>query len=200
MKSIAKILLFCSFLFAANAFADSINFEGRVDQTLIDATYTPQGVIFQNAEIVTAGLSLDASQFPPDSGIQAVMDVRGPIEMMFATPVTDFSAFFTYTQPLTVLGYDSLKNLVASSISIFDENFASSGNSPNELISLHADAGIQFVLITGSATGNSFIMDDMSFGNGQVVNMEEPHSSTLLLPCSLLLLACFYKKRRVFLL
>jgi len=197
MKRIITALILFTFLFATNIFADTINFEGNVDGTTINTTYTSLGVIFQDARIVTAGYSLNETEFPPNSGIQAVLDVGGPIEMMFSTPVTAFSAFFTYNQSLTLLGYDSLKNLVASANSVFDQNFISSGNSPNELTSLNAPGGITFVLITGSPTGNSFVMDDMSFGNGQVVSVPEPSSSALLLACGLFLLGCVYKKRRL---
>lgn len=196
MKRIIIALSFATFFFATNVFGDTINFEGNVDGTKIDATYSSLGITFQDAQIVTAGYSLDQAEFPLNSGIQGVLDVGGPIEMMFSTPITSFSGFFTYSQPLTLLGYDSLKNLVASSNSDFNQNFVSSGNSPNELISLNAPGGITFVLITGSASGNSFVMDDMSFGNTAVVRVAEPSSGTFLLVCGLFLFGCIYKKRR----
>ena len=100
-----------------------------------------------NPEIV----SLNESEFPPTSGINVAFDDGGPITITFLTPVTNVSAFFTYSSPLTLTAFDNLSNTVASATSLFSANFVSSGNPPDELISLSYLAGISEVTIAGAA-------------------------------------------------
>jgi hypothetical protein len=165
--------------------ADTIDFEGFPDSTSLTTQYP--GLIFSDALIISAGASLDETDFPPESGINVVLDNGGPITIDFLTPITDFSAFFTYTEQLTLTGFDSADNPVASATSLFFSNFVSSGNPPDEVISLSDVPGMSSVTIAGDPAGNSFTMDDMSF-TPQLTSVPEP---ALITPCfAMFLLLC----------
>ena len=170
------LAVFVCVLFQARVSADSttITFEGLADGTDISSTYAPQGVTFTNAVVLTAGESLNELEFPPHSGVNAASDANGPITLNFSSPVASFSAYFTYAEQLMVEAFDSSNRLLQSSSSLFDQNFVSSGNPPNEFISLN-DKGISSVTITGDPVGGSFVMDDVTF-----VTTPEPPSLVLL--------------------
>jgi hypothetical protein len=98
-----------------------------------------------------------------------VVDSGGPITVDFSNPISEFSAFFTYNTALTVQGFDASDALLQTAQSLFNQNFVSSGNSPNELISLSA-GGFSSVLVSGSPGGSSFTMDDLTIGTPAIVS------------------------------
>lgn len=121
------------------------------------------GMTFQNAEVLTAGYSLDESEFPPHSGSNVVFDAGAPITIDFTAPVLSFGGFFTYATTLTLDAYDPASNLVASAVSAFTNNMAlsgDSGSSPNEFLEVTFASGISSVTITGDPAGGSFVLDD----------------------------------------
>ena len=170
------LAVFVCVLFQARVSADSttITFEGLADGTDISSTYAPQGVTFTNAVVLTAGESLNELEFPPHSGLNAAFDANGPVTLNFSSTITSFSGYFTYTEQLIVEAFDSSNQLLQSTNSLFDQNFVSSGNAPNEFISLN-NKGISSVTITGDPAGGSFVMDDVTF-----VTTPEPPSLVLL--------------------
>jgi hypothetical protein len=156
----------------------SIDFEGFFDGTAITNQYPD--VSFSNAVILQSGLSLDEAEFPPHSGINVVSDSGGPMTIDFLTPVVDFSAFFTYAEMLTLTGRDASSNPLTPVTSLFSANYVSSGNPPNELISLDFAAGISQITITGDPGGSSFAMDDVSFTEATTApSVPEPASWSL---------------------
>src|SRR5579862_8498482 len=105
-------------------FANTIDFEGFPDSTPVTTQYA--GLVFSNATIISAGTSLNELEFPPTSGINVVFDDGGPMSITFLTPVTAFSAFFTYSEQLTLTAIDTLNKPVTAT-SLFSANFVSSG-------------------------------------------------------------------------
>jgi hypothetical protein len=164
-----RLLPSLSFLVAfgatfANSYAALIDFEGVPDSTPITTQYNAEGVTFSNATILTSGLSLNELEFPPFSGLNVIGDDGGPLLGEFATPVSFISGRFTYASPITFVGFDLLGNQVVSTTSQFNENFFSTGNPTNEVISLSFATGIKSFRITGDPLlGGSFALDNLSF-------------------------------------
>ncbi len=168
---------FLLFLQAIPANAGLIDFEGLPDSTIITNQYS--GLAFANAIILTAGISLNEIDFPPRSGVNVVSDDNGPLSIAFASPVTNFGAYFTYAVPLTLTAFDSLNNLVATSTSAFSANYASSGHTPNEFLHFTLAGGISRMTITGDPAGSSFVLDDLTTTTGTAV--PEPASWVLVI-------------------
>jgi hypothetical protein len=124
------------------------------------------GVVFSGATILTAGISLNETEFPPHSGTNAAFDDGKPVTLAFLFPVAGFSAYFTHLSPLTLSYYDSLGNLGGSVQSAFSSNLVLSGDSgsmPNELLTLSSASGFSRVVMEGDPGGSSFVFDDVTF-------------------------------------
>jgi hypothetical protein len=143
------------------------------------------GVQFTNALILTAGFSLNDSEFPPHSGTNVACNSDGPIEIVFATPVTDVDAYFTYSDgPLTLSAFDSGASLLDTATSLFSNNEALSGDpgsSANELISFGSTAGISAITIAGdhSSASLTFTMDDLSYAASTGPSAATPEPSPI---------------------
>jgi hypothetical protein len=72
------------------------------------------------------------------------------------------AAYFTYIEPLTIDAFNLSGQMIATASSAFLANDVSSGNSPNEFLSVTGQ-GIASVTITGDPLGGSFAMDDLTF-------------------------------------
>jgi hypothetical protein len=146
--------------FAQNA---PLTFEGYADSTILTNQYT--GAIFTNAIVLTAGITLNELEFPPHSGSNVASDNGGPIGIAFSSGVNSFSGYFTYGVALTVQAFDSSNRLLTSATSAFSNNeelSGVSGSHPNELLQVSSATGIYKIVITGSAQGASFVMDDVT--------------------------------------
>lgn len=140
----------------------AVDFESQPDSTILANQYA--GFQFNNAIVLTSGISLNEFEFPP-RGLNSASDNGGPMRITFTAPQARIQAVFTYLQPLTLRAFDSASNLIAtiSSRSGCVSNLALSGTagcSPNELLVISA-SGIASVTVTGNAIGNSFTMDDL---------------------------------------
>ena len=138
-----------------------IDFESLNTGDIVTNQYA--GVTFTNAEVVTAGITLNEFELPPHSGVNAVLDAFGPITIDFAAPVLSFGGFFTYATTLTLDAFDAANTLVGSATSAFANNMALSGDagsSPNEFLDVTFASGISSVTITGDPGGGSFVLDD----------------------------------------
>jgi hypothetical protein len=183
--SLLLCLLIPSFLFA-----DTIDFEGLPDSTQLTTQYA--GLTFTNATVITAGISLNEFEFPPNSGVNVVFDDGGPITIDFSTAVSSVGAYFTYIEPLTLDGFDATDNLLASATSAFSSNdalYGDPGSSPNEFISISDAGGISSITITGDPAGDSFVMDDLTFTPITTTSAPEPSSGLLLLTSAIVLMA-----------
>src|SRR5690349_13625544 len=106
--STSGTLLFSSllllFLQKAHLGAAILDFEGLADGELITSQFP--GLTFSNSVALQAGVGLNEFEFPPVSGNTVISDDGGLISIMFATPVTSVSAYFTYLVPLTLRAFD----------------------------------------------------------------------------------------------
>lgn len=178
---------------AGVAHATTIDFEGFPDSTILTTQYP--GLTFSNAIILTSGISLNEFEFPPHSGVNIASDNNGPITIDFSAPITDFSGYFTYLEPLTLNGLDSSDSEVASAASAFNSNdalFGDPGSNPNEFIDLSYVSGMSSVTITGDPLGGSFTMDDISYTSA----VPEPDFLSLLIAGMAALFAAYRRKRQ----
>lgn len=155
----------CSLALAsANANAVTIDFDSLADLETLTTQFT--GITFANATALKAGFSLNEVEFPPHSGTLVISDEGAPIDVRFATPVTQASAYFTYFAPLTLTAFDALDNVLGSAVSAFTNNLALSGDpdsSANELLQLAFASGISRLMLAGDPAGYSFVVDDLSY-------------------------------------
>jgi RHS repeat-associated protein len=147
----------------------TLTFDNLADGTSVGVAYP--GVSFQNATVLTSGISLDEFEFPPYSGTNVVFDDGGPLLVQFDVPVTAVSLFLTHVQNITLSAFDSSGIFIDAVFSIYYNNLALSGDpgsSPNELLTLSAPS-ITSVLIEGSPGGSSFTADDLTFTTSTTV-------------------------------
>ena len=150
-------------LVAGKATAATINFEGLADSTVVTTQYP--GLTFSNTIVLTSGISLNEFEFPPHSGVNVVSDNGGAITILFSSPVTSFSGYFTYLTSFTVTAFNGASAQVSQATSAFTSNLALSGDpgsSPNEFLQVTFAGGISSVTLTGDPAGGSFVMDDAS--------------------------------------
>ena len=141
-----------------------INFEDLTDGTFVTTQYS--GLTFSNSVVLSSGISLNELDFPPYSGNNVVSDTGGPISIIFSTPVTSFSGFFTYVIPVNIAGYSSTSSLLASTSSLFTNNTVSggdTGSTPNELLKITSSLGFSRIVLTGDLGGGSFTLDDLTY-------------------------------------
>jgi len=170
---------------AAGASLINVDFEAFNDGDIL-TTQIP-GVVFQNLMVVTAGISLNEFDFPPHSGQNAAVNTAGTVIISFPTyPATSFLGFFTYTEQLTIQGFDASNQPVGSVMSAFSDNIAclgtsggtcpaDPGSSPNEVLQLSSPIPFSSVRITGTDAGVGFVVDDLS------ISIQTPEPSGLLL-------------------
>ena len=172
----------------------TINFEGFPDSTILTNQYV--GVTFSDAIILTAGISLNEFDFPPRSGSNVAGDNNGPLSIDFATPITSFSGYFTYSHALILDAFGAANNLLTSAPSLFSQNFVSSGNPPNELLQVSSTAGISSVTITGDPAGASFVVDDVTYTRMTTAVPEASTLTLVIIATSALFLWCLFTRKR----
>jgi len=157
---LASLVLLLAGLAHASIFID---FESFSDGDVI--TNQIPGAEFADAQVATAGISLNEFDFPPHSGTNVIFDMGGAIRITFDSPVPAFAAYFTYTQNVSLDAFDTSSTKVASADSKFSNNTGTGGDpgsSPDELMHVTSAAGIRLVVLTGNAGGSSFTVDDIS--------------------------------------
>ena len=135
------------------------------------------GLVFSNATVLTAGLSLNDSEFPPLSGANVVFDSAGEITIDFDAPLASIGAYFTYVVGLSFSAYDIGLNLLATDASGYVNNSALAGevgSQPNEFLGVISTTGIRRIVITGDPFGGSFVMDDLTYELAQVGTAADP--------------------------
>jgi hypothetical protein len=167
-------------LIPSNGGATTIDFESLLDGETVTTQFP--GLSFSNVITLTAGVSLNESEFPPLSGSNVASDLGGPIEIDFTVPVSNVEGYFTYAAPLLLQAFNASHALLGSVSSAFSINTALSGDpgsSPNELLGL-ALGNISFLTITGDQLGGSFTLDDFSFTAGESTPVPEPATLALM--------------------
>ena len=120
----------------------TLTFDNLSDSTTVTNQF--QGLAFQNAAAISAGISLNEFEFPPHSGANVVFDSGGAMTITFSSPIQSFAGYFTYSVPLTIQALGSTGSQIVSASSRFSSNEALSGvpgSSPNELIQLDSGGG-----------------------------------------------------------
>ena len=170
MRSLRRVWigLFVVFLVvpSTKAYSLTIDFESLLDFEDLTSQYASLGVTFSNTTALTAGISLNESEFPPLSGSNVVFDNGGAMSILFDFAVDSVGGYFTYVGPLTFVAYDTTNAIVGSATSVFDSNLAlsgTSGSTPNEFLQLAFASGINRIIITGDPAGGSFTLDDLIF-------------------------------------
>jgi hypothetical protein len=154
--------------------ATVLNFDGLGDSTSITNQF--QGVTFQNATAISAGITLNEFEFPPHSSSNVAFDSGGAMTITFSSPVQSFAGYFTYSVPVTIQAFGRSGSLLVSASSRYSSNETLSGvagSSPNELIQLASGSGISKVVITGSAAGTSFVLDDATMSTASTCNITQ---------------------------
>jgi len=177
---------------ATSASAATITFETRsngltpfVEGDSVGGEFlATSGITLTNATIVTPSLNtfvFDAES-PAHSGLNVVIDDGGPLSIVFASPVSAVSGYFTYFAPLTLQAFDISNAPLAPVLSAFAGNYGSSGNPVNELLAITFAPGISRVLLTGDPAGGSFTFDDLTYtvANG---GPQVPEPATLWMLC-----------------
>jgi hypothetical protein len=162
IASIALVVVFGGF---HQSQAATLDFEDLPDSTSVTDQYTNLGITFSGATVLTPGISLNESEFPPHSGNHVVIDESGPITITFNTKVFKVSAHLTYNSPLTLSAYNSSNLKVATVSSSYSSNMALSGDpgsKANELLQLRYSEGIAKLVISGEYSGGSFTLDDLT--------------------------------------
>ncbi|MCC7007894.1 MAG: PEP-CTERM sorting domain-containing protein [Acidobacteria bacterium] len=160
-----------------------LDFEGLGEFDAVTTQFP--GLTFSNATVLTAGSSLNEQDFPPKSGVNAVLDDGGPLTIAFNTPIAAFGGYFNYIAQLTLVAFDSANNPLGSVTSAFSANGLESGepgSAPNELLQLSSLLGIASVVITGDPAGGSFFIDDAT-----ITPFDAPTPTPVPEPSSLLL-------------
>ena len=186
-------LLFSTILLPVHA--ATITFEGLPDSTILTNQYA--GVTFSNAIILSAGISLNEFELPPHSGTNVASDNNGPMSIVFSSPISSFSGYFTYYEPLTLQAFNASNAQVASATSLFSINvgcdpgplcLGDPGSSPNELIQVSFAGGISSITITGDPAGGSFAVDDVTYTSVATAVPEPPY--LILLLVTIVVIAC----------
>lgn len=181
-RKLALRFALCLLLFGqASAKAGVIDFESLSD--LESVTNQFSGLTFTNTTVLTAGVSVNELELPPNSGIHEVFDDGGPISIAFSGPVSSFGGYFTYLEPITLTAFDSASNPVSSAASAYSTNdalFGDSGSSPNEFLQVTFAGGISSVVIAGDPLGTSFTMGDVTYTPASTA-VPEPASFVFLL-------------------
>jgi len=158
-----------------------LNFEGLADFTTVTNQYAAQFVSFTNTTVLTAGISLNDFEYPPQSGTNVASNLSsGAIQIDFSRDTYDWSAYVTYERPLTVSAFDQDGNFVASLTGGFPENYTSSGYQPNEFLSLSAAIGFRQLVIQTDFPGYGITVDDMSYTTADASPVPEPATAAML--------------------
>jgi len=121
------------------------------------------GVTFDSAMVLTAGVSLNEIEFPPNSGLNVVFNLLSELRLDFTDGVSNVGGYFTYVGALTLSAFDASNNLLGVATSLHNENYATSGNPANELLQIASTTAIAYVTIGSAAGPGTFVLDDLSF-------------------------------------
>src|SRR5689334_8465629 len=123
-RAIFWVLLMCGI---SSVRADVIlDFESLSDSTAVTTQFA--GMVFSNATVGTAGVSIDEFDFPPHSGTNVILDDGGPMAISFVSSVDGFGAYFTYLEPLILEAFDASHNLLGTVHSAFSNNTGTEGD------------------------------------------------------------------------
>jgi hypothetical protein len=178
--------VFCGLALAASSAVQAApivqDFESFSDGDIVGSSLA--GLTFTQATVLTAGLSLNNVDFPPQSGANVISDDGGAITIVFATPVNSVGAFLTYNAAITFEAFDASANSLGSVASLFGANYVTggdAGSAPNEFLQITSAAGISRVVFSGNPAGGSFALDDLTYDRRGGGTVPLPGTALLLL-------------------
>lgn len=185
-KSLAvSTVVLCLAMSVGTVHGTVIDFESFEDSFVL--TDQVAGLTVSGGTVLTAGVSLNEIDFPPKSGLNALAALSGRLTVAFAEPIKEFSAYFTFGEPLL--------------FSLFDSSGDSSGSFESPIASnLGAFTLIDFSIpgvasvLIASQDSRAFTMDDLRF-NATVGHSPEPGSITLFAVAALAAVAARRRKR-----
>ena len=143
----------------------TIDFEGVVDGASITTQYA--NLNFTNTTVASAGIRLNELDFPAHSGKNVASDSSGPITITFNAAINSFSAYFTHSGAITIAPFAADGTALAITTTTSRTNTLVTGDPgsiPNEQLTTSSIIGMAKIVITGSPSGGSFAMDDLSIG------------------------------------
>jgi hypothetical protein len=183
---IASALMFVSF--CAHAIPITSDFEAYSDQEVL--TTQISGMTFEGAMVLQSGAlggSLNEFDFPPRSGGNVLFASDGPLLIVFTEAMGSFSAYFTYSEQVTMLAYGADLQLLGSVSSLSSANFVSAGGIGNELLTLAGLGPFSRVVFSVDSVFGSFVLDDLAATSyADIHTVPEPNMLLLLAIGSLL--------------
>jgi hypothetical protein len=158
------------------ASAAVISFDDLSDGDVISTQYAD--VTFTNAIALSAGMSLDESEFPPRSGTTVAGSVGGSMRIDFSRPMDGVRGYFTHDVRLTMSGFRADGASLGSTTTLSSSNLAISGDpgsTPNEFMLVPLGRLVSYIVITGDPSGGTFTLDDLTFAPSRGV----PEPATL---------------------
>lgn len=171
---------------AGTAQATLVDFESFVDNFAL-SNEVP-GLTVSGGTVVTAGISLNEIDFPPTSGLNVLAAPSGSLTLGFLEPITDFSAYLTFAEPLAFSAFGVGGNLLLSFGSPVGSNLGSTA-----LINFNMP-GVTLLVIAGQG-GSGFTLDDLSFNSVTPTPTPIPEPSTLSLLAVALATALIRRRR-----
>lgn len=184
------VALALGILSADSAWAVRLDFEGVPDQFDYDGlgfnlgdyyVSQPGGPIFgpQTTVLKAGGGSLNATLFPPNSGIGVLWGERGPIDISFTTDLASaVSLYYRSNSRLFLYAFGADDLLLGSTSGL---GSLAPGDPPGQLSLSYSSEAIARVLIQDS--GNFFVIDDLDYAvrGTSIPEAETPAGVTLLL-------------------
>lgn len=165
-RLVAGLLAACGCLAGSAASAALVTFEGFSDGALL--VNEVAGVSISGGTVLSAGIGLNELDFPPNSGVNVLAALSGPLSFDFGVPMAA-SAYIVVSEQLSVNAFDPLGQLLAT----FNAPFASNLGVP-ALFDFSWAGASRYALV--SAQG--FVIDDLRFDAGP---LEVPEPSSLAL-------------------
>lgn len=165
------------------AYAAPIDFDNFNDSSTLSNELP--GIAFSGGIVLTAGVGLNEFDYPPHSGSNVLLAYNGKLEIAFATPVEQFSGYFTHPETVTFSGFNPSQAMLFS-FTLPGSNVGASA------MTAYAFQGLAFLTIE-SATGTAFAMDDFDITPGAAL----PLPGTFSLAAMTGLLALAFHKRKV---
>lgn len=169
----ARQTLAAATLIVASASASSavIDFEAFNDNfTLTDEV---PGLAFAGGTVLTAEVGLNEFDYPPVSGTNVLAALNGTLLVEFGEQVNQFSAYFSFSDLLSLVGFDIVGKTLIDFTSPVSSNLGSSS-----LFSL-SPPSIASILVS-TADGSAFTLDDLGFSQDAVTPLPEPATLALL--------------------